>query len=330
MYFIKAFSYSTTRIQFTSITDAPGMNKNVFFDIPPNKMRAFIITMPERQERVQHIIRQLASFGISAEPIEAVDARNPKQLEALFDNLHPTVSFALGVPRVNHATIATPGGIGCYASHIKGWQQVARMTSPAFIIEDDLILNDFASASIFQNCHDMCSRGLFDMIQLGHSTSNNDLAKFDNSIVRVISPINGTMMCCLSPRGAQTLLRRAGSPTVHVDMVLGMLANVSAFQDENAFRLGALFPSVSNFDTADTLIKHDKSTTKYLNSLDYIRLFRDYYSNPERYAPEGNQLGPDLDPSHLVHVRDSNGITLHSRELALGPISRPFRWYNSL
>lgn len=86
-----------------------------------SKMRAFIITMPERLERVERLIKELEAFGIRGVAIQAVDARQPRELAELFRKLHPNVAFSLGTPRVNHSVIGTPGGIGCYASHVKAW-----------------------------------------------------------------------------------------------------------------------------------------------------------------------------------------------------------------
>lgn len=94
------------------------------------------------------------------------------------------------------------------------------------------MLNEYATRQMFHQCHSLCEDGTFDMIQLGHST-NKVLSHFDNTIVRAISPINGTMMYCVSPRGVKILLDRVGTPSVHVDMVLGMLANVTAFDPKN-------------------------------------------------------------------------------------------------
>lgn len=101
-------------------------------------MRAIVITMPERRERVQKLIDQLHSIHVQTSILSAVDARNPSTLASLIESLDVPTRFALGQPRLLHSTIATPGALGCYASHVNAWKQVASSQTPMFIMEDDM------------------------------------------------------------------------------------------------------------------------------------------------------------------------------------------------
>jgi glycosyl transferase, family 25 len=88
---------------------------------------AFYLNLDQEAARRRCIEEQLAEAGIPAERIEAVDGSRP---------LPPEVSLYFDAKHVMDA-----GALGCYASHIKAWEQITRKALPSgLVLEDDAIL----------------------------------------------------------------------------------------------------------------------------------------------------------------------------------------------
>ena len=90
---------------------------------------AFFINLASRPDRLEHITRQLAMRGLTAERIEAVTPADfPPQLEAR---------------RKSGAVTLNAGEIGCSMSHQKVWRlMVERRIPAALILEDDVLLSE--------------------------------------------------------------------------------------------------------------------------------------------------------------------------------------------
>jgi GR25 family glycosyltransferase involved in LPS biosynthesis len=94
---------------------------------PAHTIRALYLNLDQEAFRRCSIEGQLADAGIAAERVAAVDGRKPlpRELSLYFDARH----------------LMDPGALGCYASHIKAWEQVIRKALPyALVLEDDAIL----------------------------------------------------------------------------------------------------------------------------------------------------------------------------------------------
>lgn len=152
------------------------------------------------------------------------------------------------------------------------------MKEPAFVFEDDVNL-DKKQTSVVNQMYKLCQDGLFDCIQ---STFHIKPLFRDESILRIITPLMGAQSYCLSPKGAQMLLEHLSSMDSHVDFALGMLANVTV-HDKEPFRLGLAQPGIDKQTKEESLIQHDNEQSRYLDSDDYMKIFGDYYADPERY-----------------------------------------------
>ena len=94
---------------------------------PEPTIRAFYLNLELEAARRHSIEDQLACAGIPAERIDAVDGSKPlpPELSHYFHSKH----------------VMDVGALGCYASHIKAWRQIARKRLPyALVLEDDAIL----------------------------------------------------------------------------------------------------------------------------------------------------------------------------------------------
>ena len=90
-------------------------------------IRAFYLNLEREAERRRFMQEQLAEVGIPGERIDAVDGSKP---------LPPELA-----PHFSDKHVMDVGALGCYASHIKAWQQIVNENVPvALVLEDDAIL----------------------------------------------------------------------------------------------------------------------------------------------------------------------------------------------
>jgi glycosyl transferase, family 25 len=91
-------------------------------------IRAFYLNLEREAERRRFMQEQLAEVGIPGERVDAVDGSKPlpPELARHFSDKH----------------VMDVGALGCYASHIKAWQQIVNENVPvALVLEDDAILD---------------------------------------------------------------------------------------------------------------------------------------------------------------------------------------------
>jgi glycosyl transferase family 25 len=96
-------------------------------------MKIFVISLKKSKFRRDAVEQELKSQSIDFEFIDAVDGRVGE---------HPLLSRLNAQKFIAHrGRTAEPGELGCYASHMLGWEKVLELNEPCVILEDDFILS---------------------------------------------------------------------------------------------------------------------------------------------------------------------------------------------
>ena len=102
-------------------------------------MKIFVISLTRSDERRSHVDDQLRSQDVSYRFFDALDGKAGYKIS--FDSFDIT-QFIMRTGR-----LATPGEIGCFASHRHLWQHCIDIDEPILIMEDDFELTaEFSSA----------------------------------------------------------------------------------------------------------------------------------------------------------------------------------------
>jgi glycosyl transferase, family 25 len=104
-------------------------------------LHALYINLDRDVHRDRLIAEQLARGSISGHRLRAIDGK---------EELPPSVASYFAHVRQNRAPMLAPGAVGCYASHLKAWQQIAAGPDvPMLVLEDDAVLADDLTSVIF-------------------------------------------------------------------------------------------------------------------------------------------------------------------------------------
>ena len=111
-------------------------------------MRAFVISLARRADRLQRFSDHVAAKGLNEvfmfETIEAVDGRG-LDLAAL----QPRIAEPSNPRNVmNHPEPQARGILGCALSHLEAWRRISELTSPAAVFEDDARLAEEVNAKM--------------------------------------------------------------------------------------------------------------------------------------------------------------------------------------
>ncbi len=102
-------------------------------------MKVFVISLAHSDARRSHVDEQLRSQNVPYRFFEALNGKDGYRIS--FDSFNAT-QFILRTGR-----LATPGEIGCFASHRELWRHCIELDEPILIMEDDFDLTDeFCSA----------------------------------------------------------------------------------------------------------------------------------------------------------------------------------------
>ncbi len=102
-------------------------------------MKVFVISLLRSEARRTHVDRQLSAQSVDYRFFDALDGKAGYKIS--FDSFDST-QFILRTGR-----LATPGEIGCFASHRQLWRHCMDLDEPVLIMEDDFDLTaGFSSA----------------------------------------------------------------------------------------------------------------------------------------------------------------------------------------
>ncbi len=109
---------------------------------PASQVPVFVINLPRDADRLRAMTAQLRRLRLDFERVAGVVGRelSPAEQAAIYDAARNRREFHLGL---------VAGEIGCYASHLKVWQQVVdRGIACALVLEDDVALGDALPATL--------------------------------------------------------------------------------------------------------------------------------------------------------------------------------------
>jgi glycosyl transferase family 25 len=175
--------------------DLAGRPSREIESCPAQPITAFYLNLDQEAARRRCIEEQLAEAGIPAARIEAVDGSRalPPEVSLYFDAKH----------------VMDAGALGCYASHIKAWEQTARKSLPyALVLEDDAILPP-GLATVLAEIVAALPKG-WDMVHLSTEPDRAvcEIAKAGSrKIVQFSRVPPGAVAYLVSKTGAEKLLR---------------------------------------------------------------------------------------------------------------------------
>src|SRR5262245_56615986 len=184
--------HETLQIRWTSLDAGKG---GAVIGRADHVIRAFYLNLNQEVVRRHSIEVQLADAGISGERIEAVDGSKPlpRDVSIYFDAKH----------------VMDKGALGCYASHIKAWEQISLRGLPyALVLEDDAIL-PAGLAGVLTDVLAAIPKG-WDMVHLGAEPDRAvcEIAKVGRrKIVQFSRVPPGAVGYLISRAGAEKLLQ---------------------------------------------------------------------------------------------------------------------------
>lgn len=133
---------------------------------------AFVISLPHDRARLREFRRLYDSSDFAGVPltvVEGVDGRRVKFEDFVASDAMKKLKKMVATGfRQDHPDL-TPGAVGCYLSHMRVWEKVARCGHPyAFVFEDDAILDPHALEK-FNRAVSRLPNG-WDVVLLGHLT----------------------------------------------------------------------------------------------------------------------------------------------------------------
>lgn len=169
----------------------------------------FLINLDRQTERLRLMSKQLASVGIDAVRIPAVNGADPSTRAA---------------SQVAPYALLTDGEVGCFESHRAFWQKVVDGNLPgAFVLEDDMaVASDLAELTFPQHILQQA-----DIIKVDQSLprksfygTNSIEVGAKRRIVRLLGSEMSTGCYFVTQKGAQWLLERSQGYTLPVDIFL--------------------------------------------------------------------------------------------------------------
>ena len=103
-------------------------------------MKIFVINLKSSADRRVHVDRQLQAAQLNYSYFDAINGH---------DGYAPFfASYDERAYLINTGRRATPGEIGCYASHLALWKKCVELDEPILIMEDDFLLDPLFAAAV--------------------------------------------------------------------------------------------------------------------------------------------------------------------------------------
>lgn len=224
-------------------------------------MKIHVINLPTSIDRRESIEKQFCDIGLDCEFFSAFDGDSGREH---FTDYKPNAYFA------NTGRFASPGEIGCYASHLALWQECVRLLEPVVIMEDDAqLLPDFSRALRFVARH----IDRFGFVRLESNgidtkyTMQSALMEEDLSIGYFRKFPYGATAYAISPCVAETFIRKSDVLTGPVDLF------IRKYWD-HGFPLYGLHPNVVEggpLRYASTILYRDKDQITFLQRCGRLR-----------------------------------------------------------
>lgn len=103
-------------------------------------MKIFVINLKSSTGRRQNVDRQLKAAGLDYSYFHAINGHDG--YEKFFESYDERAYL------INTGRRATPGEIGCYASHLALWKKCVEINQPIMIMEDDFLLDPLFAGAV--------------------------------------------------------------------------------------------------------------------------------------------------------------------------------------
>jgi glycosyl transferase family 25 len=161
-------------------------------------MKIIVISLATSAARRASAAEQLARIGRDFDFFDAVDGRTAQH--DLFNRYRENQFL------IHYGRPATPGELGCYASHFLVWQRCVDLAEPLLVLEDD-----FQLADNFLEAFTLCDRLIdqYGYIRLQRTYKSKARVKEkigEFSLVKYTKPPQGGLCYALTPGVAQRFI----------------------------------------------------------------------------------------------------------------------------
>ena len=132
-------------------------------------MEIVVISLPTATARRASASGQLEALNLQYQFFDAVDGRSEQH--ALFDR-YDAEAFV-----IHYGRPATPGELGCYASHYLVWEYCVQLGKPILVLEDVFLLAEF-----FLNAFSICSQLIDEQGYIRLQQTLKSKARFEKQI----------------------------------------------------------------------------------------------------------------------------------------------------
>jgi len=177
-------------------------------------MKLYVISLKRSEERRERVRAQLDPLPLEYEFFDAVEGSVGHQ--AFFDRYDERQYL------INCGRTATPGEIGCFASHLSLWRLCVELDQPLLILEDD-----FQLTAQFVDAVTLCDEliGEYGFIRLQKETRARRqpaLQRGEFTLFYYTKVPHSTMCYALHPRVARAFIAQAKVLDAPVDVMVKM------------------------------------------------------------------------------------------------------------
>lgn len=194
-------------------------------------IRALVINLEKRTDRLSFQQSQLDRLGIPWEKISAVDASEISADEYNARKYH--WERCLRRPEV-----------GCFLSHRLAWQRIARQQTPGLVLEDDAVLSEHLTCVLKEfrftagpACYNL--EAGFAKKTISKVTVAPDVC--GHRVYQIFYDRGGSGAYVMTPQAAEIALREAERRTAPADAFLNWLPGVIRYQFEPTLSLQLLY-----------------------------------------------------------------------------------------
>jgi glycosyl transferase family 25 len=173
-------------------------------------MKIYVISLVQSESRRAHIDKQFRKQNLNYRFFDALDGKAGHKIS--FDTFDPT-QFVLRTGRA-----ATPGEIGCFASHRQLWRHCITINEPILILEDDINLADDFAAAVFEADVLISHYGYLRLQTEARGKSIRHIDSGSFSVNYYTKVPQGAAAYCISPRSARAFHVASRILTAPVDV----------------------------------------------------------------------------------------------------------------
>lgn len=175
-------------------------------------MKVFVISIEDSQERRANVNKQLQSAGVKYRFFDAVNGNDG--YEKYFDAYDERECL------INTGRVATPGEVGCYASHLFLWKKCVSLNEPIMIMEDDFIIDNKFTAAVVE-VERLIKQYGFIRLQTETKGKKRKVKESGNFILYYYTKMPHSTICyAINPSIAKIFIRKSSILNAPVDVFI--------------------------------------------------------------------------------------------------------------